>query len=235
MGIYFKGLLTENRKRYLGEQETEFEDMKETGMDKINLDIEIVKMTIKSLKSNTSYGVGGVLAELLKSGTEKSYELLRQIFERCLNGDEIPNDWKIGHISAIYKKGKKDEYDNYREITVLNIFSRLYRKIIKYFLKHEFSQIETQEQAGFRAGRPTIDHIFCLKQLIEKKMVVDQPLHLLFVDLEKAYDSVPLKNLWKALEHYSISNSIIRAVKRLYENSFSKIKIGKQLSSGFYI
>jgi hypothetical protein len=77
---YFKGLLTENRKRYLGEQEAEFEDMKETGMDKINLDTEIVKMTIKSLKSNTSCGVGGVPAELLKSGTEKLYELLRQIF-----------------------------------------------------------------------------------------------------------------------------------------------------------
>jgi hypothetical protein len=37
-------------------------------------------MTVKSLKSNTSSGVGGVPAELLKSGTEKLYELLRQIF-----------------------------------------------------------------------------------------------------------------------------------------------------------
>jgi len=66
-------------------------------------------------------------------------------------------------------------------------------------------------------------------------MAVNQPLHLLFVDLEKAYDSVPLQNLWKALEHHNISNSIIRAIKRLYENSFSKIKFGKQLSSGFHI
>jgi len=49
-------------------------------MDKINLDTEIVKMTVKSLKSNTSHGGGGVPAELLKSGTEKLYELLRQIF-----------------------------------------------------------------------------------------------------------------------------------------------------------
>jgi hypothetical protein len=43
-------------------------------------------------------------------------------------------------------------------------------------------------------------------------MSVNQPLHLLFVDIEKAYDSVPLKNLWKALEHYNISNSIFRAI-----------------------
>jgi hypothetical protein len=92
-------------------------------------------------------------------------------------------------------------------------------------LEQEFSQIETEEQAGFRAGGSTIDHVFSLKQLIEKKMSVAQPLHLLFVDLEKAYESVPLKNLWKALEHYNISNSIIRTIKRLYENSFSKIKI----------
>jgi hypothetical protein len=124
---------------------------------------------------------------------------------------------------------------NYRGITVLNIFSRLYGKIIKYFLEREFFQIETEEQAEFRAGRSTIEHIFSLKQLIEKKMAVDQPLHLLFVDLERAYESVPLKNLWKVLEHYSISNSTIRAIKRLYENSFSKIKIGKQLSPRVYV
>jgi hypothetical protein len=71
---YFKGLLTENRESYLEDQETELEDMNEIEMDKINLDIEIVKMTVKSLKSNTSCGVGGVPANLLKSGTEKLYE-----------------------------------------------------------------------------------------------------------------------------------------------------------------
>jgi len=38
----------------------------------------------------------------------------------------------------------------------MNIFSRLYGKIIKHFLEQEFSQIETEEQAGFRAGRPYI-------------------------------------------------------------------------------
>jgi hypothetical protein len=102
-------------------------------------------------------------------------------------------------------------------------------------LEQEFSQLEIGEQAGFRAGRSTFDHIFCLRELIENKMAVSQPLHLLFVELEKAYDCVPLENLWKALEHYIISNSIIRTIKKLYENSFSKIKFGKQHSSGFYI
>jgi hypothetical protein len=102
-------------------------------------------------------------------------------------------------------------------------------------LDQEFAQIETEETAGFMAVRSTIDHIFCLKQLIDIKMAVDQPLHLLFVDLEKIYISVPLQSLWKALERYNISSNIFRAIKRMYEKSFFKIKIGKQPSSGFYI
>ena len=68
-------------------------------------------------------------------------------------------------------------------------------------MEQKFSQLEIEEQAGFRAGHSTVDHIFCSRQLIEKKMAVNQPLHLLFVDLEKAHESVPLENLWKALEH----------------------------------
>ena len=119
-------------------------------MDKIKLDMKDVKMTIKSLKSNTSSGVGGVPAELLKSGTEKLYGLLRQSFERCINGEGIPHDQKTGYISAIHKKGKKEEYENYRGTTLLKIFSRLYGKMIKYILDQEFVQIETEEQAGFR-------------------------------------------------------------------------------------
>jgi len=69
----------DDRERYLRKEDFEF-GLNEIGTDKLNLDIEIVIMTINSLKSNTSCGVGGVPAELLKPGTERLYELLRQIF-----------------------------------------------------------------------------------------------------------------------------------------------------------
>jgi hypothetical protein len=88
----------------------------EIEMDKVNLDIEIVKMTIKSLKSKILCGFGGVPAELLKPTTGNLHELLRQIFERCLNGDEIPTDWKIKHISTIYKKERRKNMETTGEL-----------------------------------------------------------------------------------------------------------------------
>ena len=63
---------------------------------------------------------------------------------------------------------------------------------------------------------------------------MDQPLHLLFADLGKAYDSVPANMEWKTLEHYSINNIVINSIKRLYDDSYSKSDIKKQISPGFY-
>ena len=55
---------------------------------------------------------------------------------------------------------------------------------------------ETEIQTGFRTGRSTIDHVFVIKQLIEETNNNRQEVHFTFVDMEKAYNTVPLQKLW---------------------------------------
>jgi len=45
-------------------------------------------------------------------------------------------------------------------------------------------------QCGFMRGKSTIDHIFTVKQLVEKHYEFDNDLHLLFIDYKQAYDSI---------------------------------------------
>jgi hypothetical protein len=52
--------------------------------------------------------------------------------------------------------------------------------------------MEMGEQSGFRAGRLRIDNTFCITQMIEKKKSTSRELHIMFIDLTKTYDSVPL-------------------------------------------
>lgn len=54
---------------------------------------------------------------------------------------------------------------------------------------------EAEKQAGFWAGRSTKDHLFSSTQILEKMAAVNKEVHLLFVDLKKAYDSFPLIKL----------------------------------------
>jgi hypothetical protein len=95
--------------------------------------------------------------------------------------------------------------------------------------------MEMEEQSGFQARRSRIDNIFCITQMIEKKKATNRELHLLFIDLAKAYDSVPLNKLWETLEELTIYRRLIEAIKSLYKGSSSKIKVGNVIAKGFKI
>lgn len=117
---------------------------------------------------------------------------------------EIPEEWETSLISTIHKKGRRDDCDNYRGIAVTSLVSRIYEKLIRNRIEKEYNDMEAEEQAGFRAGRSTVDHIFCVTQIIEKEIAVDQEVHLLYVGLRKAYDIIPQNKLWEALENTNI-------------------------------
>jgi hypothetical protein len=58
--------------------------------------------------------------------------------------------------------------------------------------------------------------------MIEKKKVTNRELHLLFIDLKKAYESVPLHKLWETLDKSTVNTRLIEAIKSLYKGSSSK-------------
>ena len=66
---------------------------------------------------------------------------------------------------------------------------KLYERIIQRRVRQE--TLVGEEQFGFMPGRSTTDAIFALRQLLEKYGEKQSELHLIFIDLEKAYDRVP--------------------------------------------
>ena len=84
-------------------------------------------------------------------------------FQVVLDTGIIPTDWSIGIIMPLYKnKGPVDDPDNYRGITLLSCLGKLFTAVINERLTMflESSGTIGDEQAGFRAGFSTVDHIF---------------------------------------------------------------------------
>lgn len=75
--------------------------------------------------------------------------------------------------------------------------------------------------------------MFVLRQIIEKRLKVDRETHLAFIDLEKAYDSVPRNKLWKILTEIGLNKTLIRIMQLMYKESTAQIKIGNKLHSKF--
>ena len=130
---------------------------------KVEVSEERLRKTVRELKNGKSCGPEGVYAEMLKHGTDKLITMLTWVINRCLNGEEVPQHWKVAYISSIHKKGSKKDCSNYRGTSVT---SRLYGKILTDLIEKENKE---EEQSECRTGRSWTDNIFCMKQFIEKK------------------------------------------------------------------
>jgi hypothetical protein len=173
----------------------------------IEIDINTVKHAIMRMKTGKTAGPGDIPIELIKSGGQKLLEMITILLNKIINGDKVPEEWKVAIITSIYKKGDKRKCEKYRGISVPSTFSRIYGRILAKLVESEYKNMEMEEQSSFQAGRSCITNIFCITQVIEKNKSTNRELHLLFIDLTKACDSVPLNKLWETLDKSVINRS----------------------------
>ncbi len=90
----------------------------------------------------------------------------------------------------LYKgKGNREEYNNYRGISLLSVPGKFYERILNERMTKITDESVGDEQEGFRKGRRYIDKIFAVKLLVEKYLEKDRKLCAAFMDLEMVYDS----------------------------------------------
>jgi hypothetical protein len=89
------------------------------------------------------------------------------------------------------------------------------------------------EQAGFRAGYSTMDHIFVLHSVIELYLARRKRIYCAFVDYRKAFDLVDRSSLWLKLISSGINGNVIRVVYNMYDKAKSCVKHGGAISNFF--
>ena len=218
------------------ESRIEFQENSQTieqegGRQGEEISLEEIKTELKKMRNKKAPGPGGLPIELIKHAPEQCLIIIQDIFNQCLNGTTIPSEWKLGYLSSIHKKGNRKNCDNYRGITVTSSLGRLYGRILKGRVEREAKEIE--EQSGFRPGRSCVDNIFSLKQIVEKRLSRSQESHIVFIDLKKAYDSVPQQKLWEIMSQSDVNKQYTKAIKNMYHENQIRINNGKIKSLPF--
>ena len=91
------------------------------------------------------------------------------LFDKILQSGYYPTSWTEGIIVPIRKSGDINDSENYRWITLLSIFGKLFTRILNNRLKSwgEHYGVYIEAQAGFRQNHSTRDHIFLLHNIID--------------------------------------------------------------------
>ena len=144
--------------------------------------------------------------KIIKKSSHIISPLLAKHFNDSMAKGVFPENLKVGKITPIYKKDDKELFENYRPISTLPIFGKIFEKVI-YERLYSFlisQHLMTPYQFGFRKDHSTshalnysIHHI--QEALNNKKHVLG-----IFIDLSKAFDTIDHKILLCKLQHYGV-------------------------------
>ena len=236
---YFKQLSSENED-LISEQIADFvrdfdaRDATFEVLDERISQAEILK-AINGLSKNKSSGVDDILNEYFINASNILLEPLEVLFNKIFDSGKFPADWSTGIIIPIHKKGDVNDPNNYRGITLVSCFAKLYTTVLNNRLKEWTSENEviTDAQFGFKSNHTTIDAVFILKHLIDKHIQSREKLYCAFIDLKKAFDSISRVGLWYKLIHAGIDGKLFRTIRSLYNDVSLRVKCLTSLTDVF--
>ena len=192
-----------------------------------------VEEMVKKLKRGKAAGDDAISNEILKNLNQPHIELLTCVFNLCFKSGAYA--WNNSLITPLHKKGPRNNPDNYRAVAVGSAVGKLYSSLLlsrlQSFRKHNCP--DHANQLGFCPGAQTCDHLFTLQTLVDKFKKARRPLYGVFIDLRKAFDSVPRQALFYKLARMGITGNFYRALRTMYSSTTSQIKISGFLSRKF--
>ena len=182
---------------------------------------EEIRKAINDLKVHKSPGLDSVIPEFFKCSSEVLLPYLELLFNSLFDRSYFPEDWAIGVIVPLHKKGSRNDVNNYRGITLLSVFSKIFVSIIHTRLLFSSDTLDNirEEQAGFRSGYSTIDNIFILQSIIDRYIQrKGGKLYAIFIDFAKAFDSVHRDKMWTLFKMNKLCNKMGKFLCSIYKN-----------------
>ncbi|KAL0271345.1 UNVERIFIED_CONTAM: hypothetical protein PYX00_008462 [Menopon gallinae] len=197
--------------------------------------IEEIRSTIKQLKNNKAPGENAIVAELLKAGGLSLETEIHRLITTIWKTEKIPERWNKAVIGPIFKKGDKTKTTNYRGISLLDVGYKILTTILHTRIQPYAEEIISENQCGFRKGKSKINHIFTVKQILEKNWEYNKTSHLILVDFKQAYDSVDRSRLWPTLVQLGIPIKYVRLIQMCYQDTQCKVRFQNEESTKFLV
>ena len=178
--------------------------------DIISTSFSVLKK-IKKLKNKCSPGFDGFNVNFIKILADVVAIPISYIFNFSMSSGTLPTPWKKSVVSPIYKKGNKNDPNNYRPISLTSIICKVMEGIIKdnivaYFNKYK---LFNDNQFGFLPRRSTNIQLLKYFNEISSQAALGLQIDSIYLDYSKAFDSIVHSKLIYKLSQYGITGNLL--------------------------
>ena len=180
-------------------------------MEELMITEEDVLKVLRQLKVDKSPGLDSMHPRFLREVSETIAYPLTRLFNHSVKCQCIPDEWKKAKISAILKKGDKCVAGNYRPVSLTSVVCKVMEKLIRNhimsFMKR--NNFFTNKQYGFISGRSTTLQLLEVMDKWTEALDRGETIDCIYMDYQKAFDTVPHNRLISKLRAYHISDQMI--------------------------
>lgn len=185
---------------------------------------------VKNLKLNKSPGLDGLTSEFYKRFWPHISDILIKCYNESFNEQILPLSQRSSVLSLIYKKGDRERLVNYRPISVTNTDYKILAFVLANRLHTVLGKIISTDQAGYVRKRFIGQNIRLVQDVLKHADKYNKNGILLFLDFEKAFDSLEWNFMMLSLEKFNFGSDFLTWIKTLYTHPCLSIKNNGYLS-----
>lgn len=191
-----------------------------------------IKQIIKQSNPKKAPGPDCITFETLRNLPHKCIKYIKNLFNSALDLNYFPLPWKISNIVTIPKPGKNPLLpENRRPISLINTLGKVYERIILKRMQEQALNIIPDHQFAFYPQRSTTLQLLRMVEYIQAGFNNQEHTTAVFLDVQKAFDSVWFTGLLHKLIHLGFSDKIVHLISSYLQNRSFHVKIDGAVSS----
>ena len=198
-----------------------------------NVTRDRVLKVIRNLKVNKSPGIDKIHPRVLKEMDETISYPVTIIYKKSIEESKLPRQWKDAEITPIYKKEAKNLPQNYRPVSLTSVICKILEKlVVEDIINHvKTNLLSCKEQHGFTAKKNTTTNLLEALNIITEAEMHGLPVDVLFLDYQKAFDTVPHRRLIQQVESFGITDKALKWIIEFLSDRRQRVRVNNNISS----
>ena len=172
---------------------------------------KVLELMLK-LSKKKAIGLDGISSQLIKISAPVIVASITEIFNCSIVTRIFPDEWKAARVTPVFKGGSPSDVNNYRPISIIPMVAKTFEKFIcdQFYEYLSVNNLLSNCQPGFRALHSTVTSLLNSTDKWHFNIDKVQINGVVFVDLEKAFDTVDHAILITKLRRYGLNDLAIR-------------------------
>ena len=191
----------------------------------------VVKVVLDDVKPNKAQGYDSIPPRAIKASSSSIAEPLCDLINTIISRSHVPDTWKHGQIIPHHKKDSVLEKANFRPVTVLPAFAKVFERIIHMQMTEHFEGIFHDFMFAYRKFHGCAAALLTLTEHWREELDKRKVIAAVATDLSKAFDCLPHDLILEKLKFYGMNDNSVSLLQSYLSSRYQRVKLGQTFST----